>query len=48
MGEIGRNGLPYLTGDGGHVWLHSGCYGDWVAQRRALAVAALVILGLRL
>jgi hypothetical protein len=39
--------LPVLTGDGGHVWLHDGCHGDWTAQRRAEAVAALAILGLR-
>ena len=41
LGEPGRDGLPYLTGDGGHVWLHAGCHGDWTAGRRALAVAAL-------
>ncbi len=46
LGEIGRDGLPYLTGDGGHTWLHSGCHGDWTARRRAEAVAALAILGL--
>ncbi len=44
----GRDHLPYLTGDGGHTWLHSDCHGDWTAQRRAEAVAALAILGLRL
>ncbi len=47
LGEIGRDGLPYLTGDGGHVWLHSGCHGDWTGQRRAEAVAALAILSLQ-
>ncbi len=46
--EPGRDGLPFLTGDGGHTWLHSGCHGDWTAQRRAEAVTALAILGLRL
>ncbi len=46
LGEPGRDGLPYLTGDSGHVWLHSGCHGDWTAQRRAEAVSALAILGL--
>ncbi len=45
LGEPGRDALPFLTGDGGHVWLHSGCHGDWTAQRRAEAVAALAILG---
>ena len=47
LGEPGRDGLPFLTGDRGHVWLHDGCHGDWTAQRRAEAVAALAILGLR-
>ena len=43
----GRDDLPFLTGGGRHMWLHSGCHGDWTAQRRAEAVAALAILGLR-
>jgi hypothetical protein len=47
LGEPGRDSLPFLTGDGGHTWLHSGCHGDWAAQRRAEAVAALAIHGLR-
>ena len=46
LGEPGRDGLPYLRGDGGHVWLHSGCHGDWAARRRAEAVAALTGYGL--
>ncbi len=46
LGETGRDGLPFLTGDGGHVWLHSGCHGDWTGQRRAEAVAALEGFGL--
>ncbi len=24
LGVPGQDGLPFLTGDGGHVWLHSG------------------------
>ncbi len=46
LGEPGRDGLPFLTGDGGHVWLHSGCHGGWTARRRALAVAALEGFGI--
>ncbi len=46
LGEPGRDSLPYLTGGGGHTWLHSGCHGDWTGQRRAEAVAALAILAL--
>ncbi len=47
LGEPGRDGLPFLTGDGGHVWLHSGCHGGWTALRRAEAVAALAVYGLK-
>ncbi len=47
IGEPGRDGLPFLTGDGGHTWLHSICHGDWTTQRRVEAVAALAIHGLR-
>ncbi len=46
LDELGRDSLPFLTGDGGHNWLHTGCYGDWTARRRALAVAAFTNLGL--
>ncbi len=44
---LGEDGLPFLTGAGGHVWLHSGCHGDWTAQRRAEAVAALEGFGIQ-
>jgi hypothetical protein len=37
----------FLTGGDRHMRLHSGCHGDWTAQRRAEAVAALAILSLR-
>ena len=46
LGEPGRDDLPYLSSDGGHVWMHSGCHGDWTARRRAQAVAELAGLGL--
>jgi hypothetical protein len=46
LGEPGLDGVPFLTGDGGHVWLHDGCHGDWTAQRRAEGAAALARLGL--
>ncbi len=39
--------LPFLTGDGGHVWMHSNCHSAWMARRRADATAALAIFGLR-
>ncbi len=44
--QVNFPGLPYLTGNGGHTWLHTGCHGDWTVLRRAAAVAALAILGL--
>ncbi len=44
--EPGRDGLPFLTGAGGHTWLHSGCHGDWTARRRAEAIAALEGFGI--
>ncbi len=44
---LGEDGLPFLTGDGGHTWLHSGCHGDWTAQRRAEAVTVLEGFGIR-
>ena len=47
LGVPGQDGLPFLTGDGGHVWLHSGCHGNWTALRRAEAVAALAVYGLK-
>ena len=37
----------FLTGDGGHTWLHSDCHGDWTVRHRARAAAALAILGFR-
>ncbi len=46
LGEPGRDSLPFLTGDGGHAWLHSDCHVDWMDQRRAEAVTALEGLGL--
>ncbi len=46
LGAPGRDGLPFLTGDGGHTWLHSDCHGDWTARRRARAAAALAGHGL--
>ncbi len=46
LGEPGRDNLPYLTGNGGQVWLHSACHGDWMGQLRAEAVAALTGYGL--
>ncbi len=47
LGRIGPDAVPFLTGAGRHVWLHHGCHGDWMAQRRAEAVQALAGLGLK-
>ena len=46
LGRIGQNSVPVLSGNGAHIWLHHGCHGDWMAQRRAEAVQALAGLGL--
>ncbi len=46
LGRIGQDSVPVLSGNGAHVWLHHGCHGDWMAQRRAEAVQALAGLGL--
>ncbi len=46
LGEY--DGVPFLTGDGGHVWLHSGCHGEWMAHRRQVATETLMRMGIRL
>ncbi len=45
LGEPGRDGLPFLTGAGGHTWLHCGCHAPWMKRRRGEAEAALAALG---
>ena len=46
LGQIGQDSVPFLSGNGAHVWLHHGCHGDWMAQRRVEAVEALTAMGL--
>lgn len=41
LGRIGDDAVPFLTGGGGHAWLHHGCHAGWTAQRRAEAMQAL-------
>ncbi len=41
LGQVGQNALPFLTGGGGHVWLHRRCHPTWMARRRAEAERAL-------
>lgn len=41
LGRIGDNAVPFLTGAGGHIWLHHECHGEWMERRRAEAVKAL-------
>jgi hypothetical protein len=38
--------LPFGTEPAGHAWLHSRCWPDWHASRKAEAVAALKTLGI--
>ena len=37
--------LPFLTGAGGHVWMHSGCHTPWMRRRQAEAASALRRMG---
>ncbi len=38
--------LPFLTGDGRHVWMHSGCHSAWMSRRQAEAADALRRMGI--
>jgi hypothetical protein len=38
--------LPFGTEDTGHAWLHSRCWSDWQAIRRAEALDALAAMGI--
>jgi hypothetical protein len=38
--------LPFLIGDGGHVWMHSGCHTPWMRHRRVEASDALGRMGI--
>jgi hypothetical protein len=40
--------LPHGTETTGHVWLHSSCWPDWHARRKAEAVVALAGVGIAL
>jgi hypothetical protein len=40
--------LPFGVESTGHAWLHSRCWPDWQAGRKADAVAALVTMGITL
>ncbi len=46
LGRVGDDGVPVLTGDGGHLWLHHRCHAGWMARRRAEAATALAEFGL--
>ena len=43
LGRIGEDAVPFLTGGGGHAWLHHGCHAQWFSRRRAEAVEALAL-----
>ena len=47
-GMSGASGpvVPFGTTTAGHAWLHSGCWPDWFADRKAQARAALAALGI--
>ena len=46
VGRIGNDAVPFLTGGGGHVWLHHGCHANWMARRRHEATEALNAMGI--
>ena len=37
--------LPFLTGDGGHIWMHDHCHAPWMRRRQAEAAGALRRMG---
>ncbi len=37
--------LPFLTGDGGHIWMHDHCHAAWMRRRQAEAAGALRRMG---
>ncbi len=38
--------LPFLTGEGGHVWMHDYCHAAWMRRRQAEAAGALRHMGI--
>jgi hypothetical protein len=46
VGRIGNDAVPFLTGGGGHAWLHHGCHSAWLARRRREAIKALCTVGI--
>ncbi len=45
LGRIGEDAVPVLAGEGRHVWVHHGCHGRLMAQRRDAAMTALAAMG---
>jgi hypothetical protein len=43
---VGNDELPVLTGDGGHVWMHTRCHPDWMRRREVEAADALRHMGI--
>ena len=42
IGTPGNDGVPFLAGEHGHVWIHHRCHRPWMARRREEAEAALI------
>ena len=42
----GTEALPFLTGAGGHIWMHDHCHAPWMKHRRAEAAGALRRMGI--
>lgn len=43
--EVGRDGIPVLAGEAGHVWLHHDCHRPWRSKRSHHASQALTRMG---
>ena len=41
IGTPGNDGVPFLAGEHGHVWIHHCCHRPWMARRREEATAEL-------
>ena len=46
VGEAGNDAVPFISGDGGHAWLHHECHSAWMTQRRREAIENLGAMGI--
>lgn len=48
LGEAGRDGVPHLAGEAGHIWLHHSCWNAFQRRRRLDAERALQAMGVHM